>query len=326
MIVSHEILATASRQQVRRALESFGDAEVHVVLSARDLVRQIPAEWQENVKHRRTLGYRAFLDTITDPAARRRAGVVVLGRAGGPRRPRPVGRHAARRSGCTWSPCPSRGRPATCSGTGSSSVLGLRRLGLDAGHHPREPVPRACRRRRCCGGSTHASTTACWSATTTASSSASCSPTDPVAARSGSPRLGLPDDVRRGRSSCRRAWIDLARPAGGTTSSAPSTSCAPTRPTRPRRSATRTTPTRRDVADAAVQSIVTLLGEASRLQRVRAAAAGASSRRRTRSSSGSRGLWFRVKRRLVLRRRRPPARGGRAGGLPQRAGRSSRSA
>jgi hypothetical protein len=68
VIVSHEILAVASRQQVRRALDSFGDREVHVVLSARDLARQIPAEWQENVKHRRTLGYRRFLDTITDPA------------------------------------------------------------------------------------------------------------------------------------------------------------------------------------------------------------------------------------------------------------------
>ncbi len=66
-IVSHEILATATRQQVRRALDSFGDAEVHVVLSARDLVRQIPAEWQENLKHRRTLGYREFLDRVTDP-------------------------------------------------------------------------------------------------------------------------------------------------------------------------------------------------------------------------------------------------------------------
>jgi hypothetical protein len=67
VVVSHEILATASRQQVRRALDSFGDVEVHVVLSARDLVRQIPAEWQENVKHRRTVGYREFLDKITDP-------------------------------------------------------------------------------------------------------------------------------------------------------------------------------------------------------------------------------------------------------------------
>jgi len=66
-IVSHEILATASRNQVRRALESFGDAEVHVVYSARDLVRQIPAEWQENVKHRRTLDYATFLRRIMDP-------------------------------------------------------------------------------------------------------------------------------------------------------------------------------------------------------------------------------------------------------------------
>jgi hypothetical protein len=67
VIISHEILATASRQQVRRALESFGAAEVHVVLSARDLVRQIPAEWQENVKHRRTLGYADFLARVSDP-------------------------------------------------------------------------------------------------------------------------------------------------------------------------------------------------------------------------------------------------------------------
>lgn len=66
-VISHEILATATRSQVRRALDSFGDAEVHVILSARDLARQIPAEWQENVKHRRTLSYRAFLDTVTDP-------------------------------------------------------------------------------------------------------------------------------------------------------------------------------------------------------------------------------------------------------------------
>jgi hypothetical protein len=70
VIVSHEILAAASPEQVRRALDSFGaDTEVHVVVSVRDLVRQIPAEWQENVKHRRVIGYREFLDEIRDPAA-----------------------------------------------------------------------------------------------------------------------------------------------------------------------------------------------------------------------------------------------------------------
>ncbi len=67
-IVSHEILAIASQRQAERAIASFGDAEVHVVLSARDLVRQIPAEWQENVKHRRTLDYATFLEQIRDPA------------------------------------------------------------------------------------------------------------------------------------------------------------------------------------------------------------------------------------------------------------------
>ena len=69
-IISHEILGTASRVQVARALESLGagdeDAEIHIVFSARDLVRQIPAEWQENVKHRRTKEYGQFLDDLRD--------------------------------------------------------------------------------------------------------------------------------------------------------------------------------------------------------------------------------------------------------------------
>jgi hypothetical protein len=76
-IVSHEILATASRAQIGRALESVGHGagtEVHLVLSVRDLVRQIPAEWQENVKHRAQLSYRTFLDQIRDPERSTRIG------------------------------------------------------------------------------------------------------------------------------------------------------------------------------------------------------------------------------------------------------------
>lgn len=70
-IISHEILAIATPAQVERALTSIGHddgTEVHVVVSARDLVRQIPAEWQENVKHRATLTYAEFLDELRDPA------------------------------------------------------------------------------------------------------------------------------------------------------------------------------------------------------------------------------------------------------------------
>ncbi|MGA8845568.1 MAG: hypothetical protein WB471_03020 [Nocardioides sp.] len=81
-IISHEILAHASRAQAGRALESLGhrwdvapeerETEVHVVLSVRDLIRQVPAEWQENVKHRSTLSYAEFLDQIRDPERRSR--------------------------------------------------------------------------------------------------------------------------------------------------------------------------------------------------------------------------------------------------------------
>jgi hypothetical protein len=65
-IISHEIFARATPTQVDRALTSLGDAEVHLVLSVRDLVRQIPAEWQENVKHRSHITYARFLETIRD--------------------------------------------------------------------------------------------------------------------------------------------------------------------------------------------------------------------------------------------------------------------
>ena len=68
VIVSHEILATASREQVRRALASLDAPEVHVVMSVRDLVRQVPAEWQENVNHRWTFGYWELVYQICEPS------------------------------------------------------------------------------------------------------------------------------------------------------------------------------------------------------------------------------------------------------------------
>jgi len=73
-IISHEIFARATPTQVERALASLGDAEVHVVLSVRDLVRQVPAEWQENVKHRSHITYASFLETIRDPGRESKIG------------------------------------------------------------------------------------------------------------------------------------------------------------------------------------------------------------------------------------------------------------
>ena len=64
VIVSHEILAAAKPKQVARAMGSLEGAEVHLVYSARDLARQIPAEWQEGVKHQRKQSFARFLTSV----------------------------------------------------------------------------------------------------------------------------------------------------------------------------------------------------------------------------------------------------------------------
>ena len=56
VIISHELLAATSRRRARWAIDQLrahGTA-VHVIVTARDLARQIPAEWQQSVKHGRT--------------------------------------------------------------------------------------------------------------------------------------------------------------------------------------------------------------------------------------------------------------------------------
>lgn len=59
-VISHEMLAAATPETVRRAVGSFGDAEVHLVCTARDLARQLPAVWQEDVKNTGTLTFDEF--------------------------------------------------------------------------------------------------------------------------------------------------------------------------------------------------------------------------------------------------------------------------
>ena len=64
VIVSHEILAGARPSQIRKAMADLEGNEVHLVYSARDLARQIPAEWQEGVKHRRRRSFARFLTQV----------------------------------------------------------------------------------------------------------------------------------------------------------------------------------------------------------------------------------------------------------------------
>ncbi|MBU1800868.1 MAG: hypothetical protein KKA97_01205 [Actinobacteria bacterium] len=66
IVVSHEILAAAHPAAIAKAKASLGraGAELHVVYSARDLGRQIPAAWQESIKQGRTWSYRRFTKRI----------------------------------------------------------------------------------------------------------------------------------------------------------------------------------------------------------------------------------------------------------------------
>ncbi|GAA1126439.1 hypothetical protein [Nocardioides aquiterrae] len=62
VVISHEILAPATPAHVARAMRDLAGSEIHVVYTARDLGRQIPAAWQESVKQGRRWSYRRFLD------------------------------------------------------------------------------------------------------------------------------------------------------------------------------------------------------------------------------------------------------------------------
>jgi hypothetical protein len=64
VVISHEILAAAKPAQIRKAMDDLDGSEVHLVYSARDLGRQIPAEWQEGIKHRRRRSFARFLTQV----------------------------------------------------------------------------------------------------------------------------------------------------------------------------------------------------------------------------------------------------------------------
>lgn len=65
-VISHELLSAATREQAARAVASLGDAEVHLVITVRDIATLIPAEWQETVKHRNARGWLDWIGDIVD--------------------------------------------------------------------------------------------------------------------------------------------------------------------------------------------------------------------------------------------------------------------
>ncbi|CAM3581653.1 hypothetical protein [Isoptericola cucumis] len=64
VVVSHEMLAKAAGDQAARALADLAatGAEVHVVLTARDLARELTSGWQETLKFGSRTTFRRYLD------------------------------------------------------------------------------------------------------------------------------------------------------------------------------------------------------------------------------------------------------------------------
>src|SRR5262249_50219008 len=65
-VISHELLSAADDAQAGRAVRSLQPAEVHVVLTVRDIATLLPAEWQETVKHRNTRAWEDWLGDVID--------------------------------------------------------------------------------------------------------------------------------------------------------------------------------------------------------------------------------------------------------------------
>ncbi|MGZ6796564.1 MAG: hypothetical protein ACXVEU_12970 [Nocardioidaceae bacterium] len=70
LLVSHELLAPVEQERVDAFLDLFADFEVHVLVTARDLARQVPSEWQQHVKTRSNVTYQAFVERVVQRKAR----------------------------------------------------------------------------------------------------------------------------------------------------------------------------------------------------------------------------------------------------------------
>ena len=69
LLISHELLAAGTQERVDELMELLADFEVHVVITARDLARQVPAEWQQQVKTRVASPYWGFVNRVVNGRA-----------------------------------------------------------------------------------------------------------------------------------------------------------------------------------------------------------------------------------------------------------------
>ena len=66
-VTSMEFLSLAKTEHVRTVVADLAPAEVHVVLTARDLARVVPAAWQERMRNAKTFTWAEFVAAVQDP-------------------------------------------------------------------------------------------------------------------------------------------------------------------------------------------------------------------------------------------------------------------
>ncbi len=67
VIFSQELFSPAEPGQIAAAMAALDFADVHLIYTARELSRQIPAAWQEDVKNRFTMRFDEFISEVRDP-------------------------------------------------------------------------------------------------------------------------------------------------------------------------------------------------------------------------------------------------------------------
>jgi hypothetical protein len=64
VVISHELFAWATADQVAEVMEGLGARDVHVVVTLRDFSRIVPASWQERAKNRQVEPWVEFLEQV----------------------------------------------------------------------------------------------------------------------------------------------------------------------------------------------------------------------------------------------------------------------
>ena len=152
-IISHEMLAGVPAEHAERAVRSLQSAEVHVVVTVRDIASLLPAEWQETVKHQNRQTWSRWLYFVTQRARRAANASRGSGRCTTPSNCCVAGVRCCRPRTCTSSPSRRRGRSRTCCGSGSRRSSVCRRT--RSTRRGRVPTRRSgSPRSRCCAIST----------------------------------------------------------------------------------------------------------------------------------------------------------------------------